>query len=59
MAAKLTIKEKIKHDGAMKAFDYIYKDPEENIPKLLGTLQKLDDSDAVTRQSEQIGRAHV
>ena len=54
MAVKLTLKEKIKHDGAMKAFGYIYKDPETNIPKLLGALQKLDDSDVVTRQSKTI-----
>ena len=34
--------DKAKHDAAMTAWDYIGKNPEANIPKILDTIEKLD-----------------
>ncbi len=50
----MTIKDKIKHDGAMKAYDFVDKDPENNIPVLLDKLAGLDDSNSMARQAESI-----
>ena len=40
----MTVAEKIKQTAAVKAFDYIGKDPEHNIPKVLDKIKALDDS---------------
>lgn len=38
----MNISDKIKHDAAMAAWDYIGKNPEANIPKVLDKVEKLD-----------------
>ena len=38
----MSIQNTIKHDAAMAAWDYIGKNPEENIPKVLDQVEKLD-----------------
>jgi sulfatase maturation enzyme AslB (radical SAM superfamily) len=40
----MTVADKIKQAAAVKAFDYIGKDPEHNIPKVLDKIKALDDS---------------
>jgi MoaA/NifB/PqqE/SkfB family radical SAM enzyme len=40
----MTIADKLKQAAAVKAFDYIGKDPEHNIPKVLEMLKKIDDT---------------
>lgn len=45
----MTVAEKIKQTAAMKAFDYIGKDPERNIPKVLDMVKGLDDSGALEK----------
>ena len=44
----MTVAEKVKQAAAMKAFDYIGKDPEHNIPKVLDMVRGLDDSGALS-----------
>ena len=53
--------DKVKQAAAMKAFDYIGKDPETNIPKVLDTVSKLDSSGSLKTHIAgiKIGRAHV
>ena len=36
----MNISDKIKHDAAMAAWDYIGKNPEANIPKVLDKVEK-------------------
>jgi len=40
----MTVADKVKQAAAVKAFDYIGKDPEHNIPKVLDKVKALDDS---------------
>ncbi len=53
----MTVKDKLKHAGAMKAYSFVDKDPENNIPVLLNKLKKFDNSDSVERQAESIRRS--
>jgi len=53
----MTIQDKLKHTAAMKAYDYVDKDPEHNIPKLLEDFCKLDDTNSITNESKGIVRA--
>ncbi|MEA4965762.1 MAG: radical SAM protein [Oscillospiraceae bacterium] len=53
----MTLKDKMKHTAAMKVYDYVDKDPENNIPVLLDQLIEADDSDSVTRQAAGIKSA--
>lgn len=46
----MTVSDKLKQASAMKAFDYILKDPDKNLPKVMDALAKLDDSDSLTMQ---------
>ncbi len=50
----MTASDKLKKAAAMAAYDYVDKDPEKNIPKLLKKLGDLDDSDSVKRQADGI-----
>lgn len=50
----MTVAEKVKQTAAMKAFDYIGRDPEKNIPKVLDIVGSLDDSGALTTHIESI-----
>ena len=44
------ISEKIKRMGLSKAYDYLDKDPDANIPKLLDWVDKLDRNDSLASQ---------
>ncbi|NJP41153.1 radical SAM protein [Oscillospiraceae bacterium HV4-5-C5C] len=55
----MTVTDKIKQTAAMKAFDYVVKDPEQNLPKLLDTIIKLDDSDSISKQLDTIKTAYL
>ncbi len=45
---------KLKRAAAMKVYDFVDKDPERNIPRLLDALCRLDESKTVTSQSEAV-----
>lgn len=44
----MTAIEQIKRSAAMKAYDFVDKDPERNIPKLIYQFLELDDANAVS-----------
>lgn len=44
----MKIADKMKHDAAMAAWDYIGKNPEENIPKVLDKVEKLDSNGSLS-----------
>lgn len=46
----MTASEKLKQAAAMKAFDYVLKDPDKNLPKMVDTIAKLDESNSITKQ---------
>ncbi len=46
----MTVAEKVKQAAAMKAFDYIGKDPDKNLPKVMDAIAKLDESDSIAKQ---------
>lgn len=50
----MTVSEKLKQTAAMKAFDYVLKDPDRNLPKMVDTIAKLDDSNSITKQVETV-----
>jgi len=50
----MNVTDKLKHDAAMKAFDYIGKDPAKNLPKALDMLCRLDKDEALTGQCQDI-----
>jgi MoaA/NifB/PqqE/SkfB family radical SAM enzyme len=47
----MNLKYKVMHDAAMQAFNYIGKDPADNLPKLIEALCKLDKSGNITEQA--------
>jgi hypothetical protein len=49
----MTTAEKIKQAAAMKAYDYIGKDPEHNIPKVLDMVKGLDSSGSLSTISRE------
>ena len=46
----MTVSEKLKQTAAMKAFDYVLKDPDKNLSKMVDTIAALDDSNSITKQ---------
>ena len=50
----MTVNDKLKQAAAMKAFEYILKDPDKNLPKMMDSIAKLDDSDSIVKQVETI-----
>jgi len=50
----MNAKDKIKSLAAMKAFDYIGKDPANNIPKVLEKVKAIDDDGALTEHIDAI-----
>lgn len=50
----MTAKDRFKRTAAMAAYDYVDRDPEANIPRLLKKLGDLDDSDSMKRQTDLI-----
>jgi len=50
----MTVSEKVKQAAAMKAFDYVLKDPDKNLSKMADTIAKLDDSGSVTKQIDTV-----
>ena len=50
----MTAMDQIKRAAAMKAYDFVDKDPENNIPKPIDKVTALDDSDAVANMSKTI-----
>ena len=55
----MNLKDKLKHTAAMKAYDFVDKDPENNIPKLLEKLAQIDDSNTVTKQVTSIRKSFM
>lgn len=53
----MNFKDKLKRTAAMKAYDYVDRDPENNIPTLLDKLAEVDDSDTVSKQAKIIKEA--
>ena len=49
----MTVAEKVKQAAAMKAFDYIGKDPDKNLPKVMDAIAKLDESDSIANRWPQ------
>ena len=50
----MNISDKIKHDAAMAAWDYIGKNPEANIPKVLDKVEKLDSNGTLSGPGRQL-----
>lgn len=50
----MTAIERLKREAAMKAYDFVDKDPERNIPKLINKFFELDDANAVAGMAAHI-----
>ncbi len=55
----MTVSDKLRQASAMKAFDYILKDPDKNLSKVMDTLAKLDNSDSLTKQVTAVKNAFL
>lgn len=53
----MNLKQKAESTAAMKAFSYVSKNPDDNIPKLIGKLEKIDKKGHITPYVEEIKAA--